>query len=74
MSQLETVNLSYNKLSGTIPSEIGKLILLDSLELSHNDLTGTLPNQLKNLASAGTHVYVGHNDIADCDPMILICT
>ena len=47
MSQLETLDVSYNKMTG-MPAEIGQLSKLQSLNYSYNDITG-LPNELKNL-------------------------
>ena len=37
------INLSNNKLSGTIPAEIGQLTQLQSLWLNNNQLSGTIP-------------------------------
>ncbi|XP_050381921.1 receptor-like protein kinase isoform X2 [Argentina anserina] len=36
------LNLSSSALTGEVPSEIGKLIMLQQLDLSHNNLTGSL--------------------------------
>ena len=44
-----SLDLSGNKLSGTIPVEIGSLIGLFSLNLSRNLLTGPIPNSLGNV-------------------------
>jgi len=43
------LDLRNNKLTGTIPPEIGKLSNLIHLYLSGNELTGTIPPKLKNL-------------------------
>ena len=37
------LNLSNNRLSGTIPAQIGDLGSLQSLDLSNNRLTGSIP-------------------------------
>uniref|UniRef100_A0A452XGH4 Receptor kinase-like protein Xa21 n=1 Tax=Aegilops tauschii subsp. strangulata TaxID=200361 RepID=A0A452XGH4_AEGTS len=38
------LDLSYNKLNGSISSEIGSLINLDSLNISNNQLSGEIPH------------------------------
>ncbi|KAJ0703902.1 putative protein kinase RLK-Pelle-LRR-Xb-1 family [Helianthus annuus] len=46
-------DLSYNKLEGGIPKELGSMYYLNILNLGHNDLTGPIPDELsglKNLA------------------------
>ncbi|KAL6857260.1 hypothetical protein ACP4OV_018642 [Aristida adscensionis] len=43
---LTAIDLSDNKLEGTIPESIGKLISLHVLNLSHNAFTGRIPAQL----------------------------
>ncbi|KAK3221066.1 hypothetical protein Dsin_015036 [Dipteronia sinensis] len=47
------LDLKTNKLSGSVPSNIGLLSKLQFLDLSTNDLNGTLPLSLANL----TQVY-----------------
>ena len=41
-----SLQLGYNRLRGTIPTEIGRLTRLSELTLSNNDLGGTLPKEL----------------------------
>ena len=43
------LNLEYNDLKGTIPTEIGNLQALEKLSLAFNDLTGTIPTEIGNL-------------------------
>ena len=43
------LNLEYNDLKGTIPTEIGNLQWLEKLSLAFNDLTGTIPTEIGNL-------------------------
>lgn len=47
MSQLRSLDVSYNKMTG-MPAELGQLSNLESLNYSHNNITG-LPNELANL-------------------------
>jgi hypothetical protein len=51
VSNLRSLDLRYNQLSGTIPSELGDLLNLWSLDLRSNELTGTLPTALGDLAN-----------------------
>ncbi|CAJ1953044.1 unnamed protein product [Sphenostylis stenocarpa] len=48
---LKSIHLSYNKLTGKIPKEIGDLLGLVSLNLSRNNLRGEIPSEFGNLSS-----------------------
>jgi hypothetical protein len=48
---LEEVDLSYNKLVGSIPAQLSSLSALDVLNLGNNALTGTIPVQLSSLSA-----------------------
>ncbi|RVW14583.1 Receptor-like protein kinase [Vitis vinifera] len=37
-----SLNISHNRLTGSLPLELGKLIMLEWLDISHNNLSGTL--------------------------------
>ncbi|XP_027937382.1 receptor-like protein EIX2 [Vigna unguiculata] len=53
-SRRRTIDLSANKISGEIPSELFRLIQVQTLNLSYNHLTGTMPETIggmKNLES-----------------------
>ncbi|KOM38559.1 hypothetical protein LR48_Vigan03g194100 [Vigna angularis] len=53
-SRRRTIDLSANKISGEIPSELFGLIRVQTLNLSYNHLTGTIPKTIggmKNLES-----------------------
>lgn len=53
-SRVARINLSHNKLKGTLPADIGSLDRLTRIGLSGNGLTGELPSslgQLQNLQS-----------------------
>jgi Leucine-rich repeat (LRR) protein len=41
--------LQNNAISGSIPSTIGKLVMLKTLAMSDNQLTGSIPNSIGNL-------------------------
>jgi len=49
-----SLNLSNNKLVGTIPSEIGDLKSLQYLQLGSNELTGGIPTQIGDLTALTT--------------------
>ncbi|KAK1381293.1 putative LRR receptor-like serine/threonine-protein kinase [Heracleum sosnowskyi] len=48
---LQTLHLSYCKLNGSIPYQIGMLSKLKYLSLPGNDLTGFIPSELGNLTN-----------------------
>ena len=48
-NRLNSLSLSSNQLTGTIPSTFGNLTQLNTLSLSLNQLTGTIPLTLGNL-------------------------
>ena len=45
------LQLSFNQLTGTIPSSLGNLANLETLDLSFNQLSGSIPPELGNLAN-----------------------
>ncbi len=49
--EVRELDLSDNKLSGTLPSELGDLSYLTTLSLHSNALTGTLPSELGDLSN-----------------------
>ncbi|XBI75527.1 hypothetical protein VPH35_068891 [Triticum aestivum] len=49
LSQLTTLDLSSNKLNGTIPSVIWRMQNLDSLDLHNNCLSGRIPDDSRRL-------------------------
>ncbi|XP_058076438.1 receptor-like protein EIX1 [Magnolia sinica] len=46
MTSLVVLDLSQNKISGTIPSSLGNCVCLEALDLSRNHLSGVLPKSL----------------------------
>ncbi|KAI5056073.1 hypothetical protein GOP47_0029594 [Adiantum capillus-veneris] len=57
---LEYLDIGYNRLTGTIPSELGSCSTLLVLTLSHNALTGPIPDTFSNLVLL-TILYLDHN-------------
>ncbi|XP_071735447.1 systemin receptor SR160-like [Rutidosis leptorrhynchoides] len=53
-------DLSYNKLEGGIPKELGKMYYLTILNLGHNDLTGPIPVELSGLKNVAI-LDLSHN-------------
>ncbi|XP_076892199.1 brassinosteroid LRR receptor kinase-like [Bidens hawaiensis] len=53
-------DLSYNKLEGGIPKELGKMYYLNILNLGHNDLTGPIPDELSGLKNVAI-LDLSHN-------------
>jgi len=47
----DSLNLSYNELTGSIPPEIGYLTNLTYLYLNNNQLTGEIPSEIGNLTN-----------------------
>ncbi|XP_042483866.1 MDIS1-interacting receptor like kinase 2-like [Macadamia integrifolia] len=43
------LDLSHNSISGPIPPELAKLVMLEILNLSHNRITGSIPFSLEDL-------------------------
>ncbi|KAH9699641.1 Receptor-like protein 13 [Citrus sinensis] len=49
LTSMSGIDLSCNKLTGEIPTQIGYLTRIRALNLSHNNLTGTIPTTFSNL-------------------------
>ena len=73
LKRLHFLDLSHNDLSGTIPSEVGKLRMLNYFQLADNSLTGTIPTEVRTMGShvprdhlsGGNEMY--HPDDVDCN-------
>jgi hypothetical protein len=48
---LTTIDFSDNRLEGTIPASLGRLVSLRLLNMSHNAFTGNIPAKLGNMAA-----------------------
>ena len=51
LDELDTLDLSGNTISGSIPTDLGSLTSLTSLDLSVNGLSGSIPTELGGLTS-----------------------
>ncbi|KAK3271918.1 hypothetical protein CYMTET_19756 [Cymbomonas tetramitiformis] len=43
------MQLEHNSLTGTLPTELGELTVMNEMQLQHNSLTGSLPTELGEL-------------------------
>ena len=53
LKKLREYKLSNNAFTGSIPTRISDLPLLESLWLANNAITGTIPNEITDLANLG---------------------
>lgn len=67
LAELHVLDLSWNKLSGSIPAQLSGMTSLESLDLSHNNLTGSIPNSLTNLSFL-SRFDVSYNDLVGSVP------
>ncbi|KAJ3263113.1 hypothetical protein HDU77_011296, partial [Chytriomyces hyalinus] len=51
LTKLEDLDLSWNDLTGSLPSGLYNLTTLTSINLERNQISGTLPNSISNLAN-----------------------
>lgn len=66
------LDLSDNRLSGTIPPELGNLAYLEELLLHGNTLNGAIPAALGNLAAQQLErLYLADNQLSGCIPAAL---
>ncbi|KAL7192865.1 hypothetical protein ACSBR2_024639 [Camellia fascicularis] len=59
---LQSLDLSHNLVTGTIPQQIGELQILETLNLSQNELSGSLQSSFNNMLSL-TLVDVSYNNM-----------
>lgn len=53
LSSIQVLDLSYNRLEGSIPEEMGYLTALQMLSLGHNQLDGVIPASFMHLKTIG---------------------
>ncbi|KAE8055808.1 hypothetical protein FH972_012629 [Carpinus fangiana] len=63
LSQLRSINLSNNFLTGSIPNSFQNLKNVESLDLSCNKLSGEIPYELAGLTSLSTF-NVAYNNLS----------
>nr|GMD51633.1 systemin receptor SR160 [Ipomoea batatas] len=64
------LDLSYNKLEGSIPKELGSMYYLFILNLGHNDLSGPIPPDLGGLKTLAI-LDMSHNHLSGTIPQSL---
>ncbi|CAL1414493.1 unnamed protein product [Linum trigynum] len=64
--EIKVLNLSYNKLTGSIPSTLSNLQQIESLDLSNNNLSGVIPPQLTELSYLASFSVAYNNLSGNC--------
>lgn len=67
VGRVTEIDLSGNRLVGTLPPRIDALIYLELLDLSGNELIGPIPPELGNLTNLST-LYLRGNRLTGCIP------
>ena len=67
LKTLVGLDLSHNRLSGSIPPELGRLTRLQYLDLSHNRLSGSIPPELGRLTRL-QYLDLSHNRLSGSIP------
>ena len=70
LTDLTEIDLSFNDLTGEIPSCIGNLINLTCLNLSYNQLTGEIPSEIGNLINLNELTLWGNQLTGEIPPEI----
>ena len=65
--RVTAIDLSRNRLTGTIPTRLSALIHLQTLDLSDNELVGSIPPDLTSLTDLST-LYLAGNRLTGCVP------
>ncbi|KAM3681916.1 hypothetical protein ACJW31_12G034500 [Castanea mollissima] len=65
------LDLSFNKLTGEIPLELGQLSSIHAMNLSYNQLTGSIPRTFSNLTQLES-LDLSHNNLSGEIPTALI--
>ena len=67
LTNLRTLSLSNNNVTGNIPTDIGNLTQLTSFAVGNNDLTGTIPTSIGNLTQL-TYLDLSLNELTGSLP------
>ena len=59
LTNLTTLNLRENHISGTLPGEIGGIMNLVDIDFSRNKLQGTIPTEIGTINANGGRMYPG---------------
>jgi Leucine-rich repeat (LRR) protein len=71
LNYMSGLDLSCNKLTGTIPPELGELSSIHALNLSYNQLTGSISQKISNLDKLES-LDLSHNNLSGEIPSVLI--
>ena len=69
LTELTSLDLSYNRLTGPIPATLGDLTRLTHLDLSFNRLSGSIPAELAQMAAL-QELNVGNNRLTGIVPWV----
>ncbi|XP_068656007.1 probable LRR receptor-like serine/threonine-protein kinase At1g56140 [Aristolochia californica] len=69
MKSLSNLILRNNRISGSIPTDIGEYLSLQHLDLSFNNLTGQIPNVLIN-GTTLAYLFLGNNSLSGSLPAV----
>ncbi|GAB2282963.1 Brassinosteroid LRR receptor kinase [Dionaea muscipula] len=64
------LDLSYNRLEGSIPKELGAMYYLSIMNLAHNNLSGPIPQELGGLKNVGV-LDLSYNNLSGQIPQSL---
>lgn len=64
LKNLTYLNLSFNNLTGPIPSSLSQIPNLGYIGLDRNKLTGTIPASLVNLKRSQLYLILSHNQLS----------
>ncbi|PKH63831.1 hypothetical protein CRG98_050256 [Punica granatum] len=71
LKQIESLDLSYNRLSGKIPPQLTELCFLSIFTVAHNNLSGQTPERKNQFATFDERSYEGN--IFFCGPPLESC-
>ncbi|GFY98290.1 hypothetical protein Acr_12g0008310 [Actinidia rufa] len=71
LKNLTFLDLSFNDLTGSIPSSLSKLTNLDAIHLDRNKLTGPIPNSFGEFTGQVPDLYLSHNQLTGSIPKTL---